>query len=608
MLDQACYVCVKGGPTPTIFKKMPEPPLACDEERWGRIFDALVMAILKDPASELGGIGGQHNGSHNSASLEELTRSLEADGYRVIPIREVIEAHVSARQAEGAAGEAKRLPVHLRRLSGKDGGIWASHAKRPADVAVIKKLSTWLEKGGAFPHLSKDGDLVENIAKSLCYPPRIAPRDAIEAWSPLDERLFDLNRNMGKVDNVTISCDSEGVVDRFALLDVHMKRLGMSEAERFNAAFASYLEGSALHHVAALCHDIEHLVTLGRTLDDGGEPRWFADVVGGLSRLGDPELLGHALEALEAHPELVCPPALSALLETSAGAYADRVAALVPGEANRKEHEQAEWDEVLGTLRKHDPKRFAKPKKAKAPKKPVPPLPDLEGTMLKRYLRTASVPVWKDGDRGLSKAGGSASLSSEAWPLCPCCEKPMPLLLQLDLATVPAASGKGLLQVFYCVSTEPLCEVETEAYFGGKGSRPKSKLVRVVPGGVVTRPPKEIAKAIPARAITGWTSHADWPTWLEIHRTDDAAGTFCESLGERYYEATLGADKLGGWPSWVQDVEYPACPRCKKPMSDLLFQHASNGLSSTQWGDMGRAYVVRCKAHPTEVDMLSQSG
>jgi len=52
-------------------------------------------------------------------------------------------------------------------------------------------------------------------------------------------------------------------------------------------------------------------------------------------------------------------------------------------------------------------------------------------------------------------------------------------------------------------------------------------------------------------------------------------------------------DKLGGWPHWVQDMEYPNCPSCSKPMQ-LFFQLGSRDHVGVEFGDQGTALVMHC--------------
>src|SRR5215216_4315344 len=89
--------------------------------------------------------------------------------------------------------------------------------------------------------------------------------------------------------------------------------------------------------------------------------------------------------------------------------------------------------------------------------------------------------VDNDGPVSASKFSGMPWLKqAEVWPRCQNCDKPMPLFLQLNLDELPEAVrgefGHGLLQIFYCTSQEPCCEVECEAFFPFA----KSVLIRVV--------------------------------------------------------------------------------------------------------------------------------
>jgi len=55
------------------------------------------------------------------------------------------------------------------------------------------------------------------------------------------------------------------------------------------------------------------------------------------------------------------------------------------------------------------------------------------------------------------------------------------------------------------------------------------------------------------------------------------------ALDEREYEileeyelsAQVG-DKLGGWLSWAQYIEYPNCPTCNREMNQFIFQFESD--------------------------------
>jgi uncharacterized protein YwqG len=97
--------------------------------------------------------------------------------------------------------------------------------------------------------------------------------------------------------------------------------------------------------------------------------------------------------------------------------------------------------------------------------------PDLKLEQLKQKLnhvkRSAWKPIVREGDGALtaSKFAGKPWLgATEHWPVCPNCNKAMALILQLNLNELPESLrlkfSNGLLQVFYCTSYEPYCEIE----------------------------------------------------------------------------------------------------------------------------------------------------
>ena len=55
-------------------------------------------------------------------------------------------------------------------------------------------------------------------------------------------------------------------------------------------------------------------------------------------------------------------------------------------------------------------------------------------------------------------------------------------------------------------------------------------------------------------------------------------------------------DKLGGWPHWIQGVEYPDCPQCNTRMQ-LVFQIDSNDNVPHMFGDVGCGHITQCPTH-----------
>lgn len=60
--------------------------------------------------------------------------------------------------------------------------------------------------------------------------------------------------------------------------------------------------------------------------------------------------------------------------------------------------------------------------------------------------------------------------------------------------------------------------------------------------------------------------------------------------------AALG-DELGGWPHWVQGIEYPGCPQCGCRM-ELVFQLDSMDNVTHRFGDEGIGHITQCPDHP----------
>lgn len=216
------------------------------------------------------------------------------------------------------------------------------------------------------------------------------------------------------------------------------------------------------------------------------------------------------------------------------------------------------------------------------------------------YKRKAWKPIVenKDGSLTASKFAGVPYLEKdEEYPLCQNCGKPLPLFVQLNLDELPEAIqsefGGGLLQMFYCTSEEPLCEVDCEAFFPFA----KSVLVRIIQAkndassDNISLP----ENAFPPKLITGWEELEDYPNAEEgeslgIHLEDDEWDAF--------YDEGLphAGDKLAGYPAWVQGVEYPSCPLCGETMR-LLFQIDSEDNLPYMFGDVGCGHITQCKNH-----------
>ncbi len=253
-------------------------------------------------------------------------------------------------------------------------------------------------------------------------------------------------------------------------------------------------------------------------------------------------------------------------------------------------------------------------------------VPELD---INQVLRSASawlpIVVDGDGDSLASKFGGRPWLAiDEAWPICPHCPQPLQLFLQLNLGNLPETVreefGSGLLQVFHCLSENCQSVVDYPGvYYGRVPSLEQSSRIRLVnPVGSGSTPPlPEISgepyETFPAKTIIDWQMIDDYPDPEELGLSEDEWDEIVERFGlndlidyEDQYP-THEADKLGGYPRWVQGVEYPGCPVCLARMR-LVFQLDSGNNLDYAFGDMGIAYVLQCQTHKDQFAFISSCG
>lgn len=243
---------------------------------------------------------------------------------------------------------------------------------------------------------------------------------------------------------------------------------------------------------------------------------------------------------------------------------------------------------------------------------------------MERYARTAYAPVVDEGhgaDAGSRFNGSPFLVAGEEWPACQVCKKPMPLFLQLDLDDLPreyaGRFGSGLLQLFYCVDK---CEYESSEAWAPFDHT--TKLVRIVAkeAGAIAAPRDVGLKARP-QAIIGWTASRECCNYEEAdqhgikseYKREGLAHRIrylCEAMNidsgwldeggqDAMYEKVFNPanrDKLGGWPYWVQGVEYPNCTECGTRM-ELVFQIDSEDHVPFMFGDVGCGHITQCPTH-----------
>ena len=238
---------------------------------------------------------------------------------------------------------------------------------------------------------------------------------------------------------------------------------------------------------------------------------------------------------------------------------------------------------------------------------------------LRPWLAKVNRPAWKpvveksEGAATASRFGGAPWIGSDApWPECSECKKAMPLFIQLDLDELPEELGKpfgsGLLQLFYCTGD---CECGWEPF----NTVSHVRIVHPAP----EEPSVQAATGpapFPTRSIVGWTRFDDRPDPGEFEELglnstyDFDAGTIRLQCPEVDLDLVTGmgdvqveeiatcksGDKLGGWPAWVQGVEYPSCPLCQRRMI-LVFQVDSEDNIPFMFGDAGCGHITQCPEH-----------
>lgn len=214
------------------------------------------------------------------------------------------------------------------------------------------------------------------------------------------------------------------------------------------------------------------------------------------------------------------------------------------------------------------------------------------------------MPVVDEEEESLlgSKIGGNAYIpEGQQPPRCTNCNKELVLFLQLNPKDLPEGSDldlepEKLVQLFYCTSQSPPCEVVCEAYLPFS----KSVLARTLPlpeKGVSQAEEQSGGRQFAEKIITDWVVHDDYPDWQEMQvggaRLKDAEIEVLENSSQGVPQA---GDKLGGWPYWVQGVEYPVCPECGIQMQ-MIFQIDSNHHLPYMFGDSGIGHLHQCRLH-----------
>ena len=171
----------------------------------------------------------------------------------------------------------------------------------------------------------------------------------------------------------------------------------------------------------------------------------------------------------------------------------------------------------------------------------------------------------------------------------------MQLFLQLHCADLPTEHQKlfdGLLQLFVCTT-------QTDADCNSYEPFAHGNLVRVIPpNGNSTQISKPAWDTYSPVGICGWQACDDHPSAQELE--DRYGEEISRDLEDQIMELCVSGEKLLGWPSWDQNVAYPACPVCQSKMQ-FIFQMPSDHILPFMFGDGGTGWITQCPAHPEQM-------
>ncbi|MFD9691707.1 DUF1963 domain-containing protein [Kitasatospora sp. NPDC059088] len=210
--------------------------------------------------------------------------------------------------------------------------------------------------------------------------------------------------------------------------------------------------------------------------------------------------------------------------------------------------------------------------------------------------------------------------AEEPWPECPRHPgSPMVAVVQLHRADlpdpVPFPEGRDLLQLLWCPLRHegqwvvPLLHWRTAGEVGEV--RPTPETPADAPYGYVPRPCLVHPELV-----------AEYPSWdLSDELWDALEPRFAQVDQEtgwdyQYHLSTAPGIKLGGYPGWSQDAQWPDCPGCGTAMDHLLTVESTEEHGPGQawtpvedrdhrWegaglslGDLGGVYLFECRTCP----------
>jgi cell division septation protein DedD len=203
--------------------------------------------------------------------------------------------------------------------------------------------------------------------------------------------------------------------------------------------------------------------------------------------------------------------------------------------------------------------------------------------------RPAFLPVTEPGASSRSLLGTRVAHRpvGAPWPLCRDCGRPLALIVQLDLFTLPVFTARGLVQLFLC--TAGGCELTDETS--------KGVLAEVLEGEVapVDAPEALTLEVLAPGAIVSWRRFEEDPQADDLARLG-LVPSGAEAEGAR----PMRCDKLGGWPAWEQGLDWPST-QDGAPF-ELLFQFAEDALlaggTPDRWDEASASQVPGARPRP----------
>ncbi|MFB7909723.1 DUF1963 domain-containing protein [Kitasatospora sp. NPDC056076] len=191
------------------------------------------------------------------------------------------------------------------------------------------------------------------------------------------------------------------------------------------------------------------------------------------------------------------------------------------------------------------------------------------------------------GPRESSMGGPVLWPSSEPWPHCAdehprtayspprTTEGPVPLVpvLQLFAADLPGLElppGTDLLQLLWCPLEHDPDFVPRPEVFRWDSAR--TDLAPVAP----SRPDGADDDYLPNPCVLHPEVVTDYPNWDLPEEVADALRARFEQVEEEtgwsywYHLSVSGGIKVGGYPTWTQEPDWPDCPSCDRTMRHLL--------------------------------------